>query len=166
MTRSRGDRGFTLIEVLVALVIVAFGIGALLTALTSAADSVAHLRDKSFAQWIALNRISELRLALGAPAVGKSGGDIEFANVHWRWTQEVTDPGIAGIRRIDVAVSRATAPAAADGQEQRAPAALATAYGFAGLYVAPSSGFDPDWSLESIGIGGTGGTGGGPRGRE
>ena len=61
MMRSR--RGFTLIEVIIALFVVALGIGALLTTLVSSADSLGRLRDKSMAEWIALNRISEVRLS-------------------------------------------------------------------------------------------------------
>ena len=61
--RIQQQRGFTLIEVLVALFIVALGIGALLSTLTSAATTIDHLRDKSFAEWIALNQITQARLA-------------------------------------------------------------------------------------------------------
>jgi general secretion pathway protein J len=71
-------RGFTLIEVLVALAIVVLGIAALLSSLTSAADTTIFLRDKTFAQWIALNRIAEVRLkGPQLPAKGKTNGEIE-----------------------------------------------------------------------------------------
>ena len=49
-------RGFTLIEVLVALVIVAFGMGAVLATLTSAADNVTRMREKTFAEFIGATR--------------------------------------------------------------------------------------------------------------
>lgn len=148
--------GFTLIEVLVALVIVTFGIGALLTTLTSSADSVTYLRDKSLAEWIALNRLAELRLGSARPSVGHSHGEIEYAGSRWRWDQEVIDPGIAGIRRVDIGVMRLEDGAAQDGDE--APAALAVAFGFLGEAVADASGFTPDWSYQT--------TGGSPSGDE
>jgi general secretion pathway protein I len=138
----RRPGGFTLVEVLVALIIVAFGIGALLKSLTAAADNVRYLRDKSFAEWVALNRLSELRLTGGQPGAGKVSGAVDFAGAHYRWSQEITDPGIAGIRRVDVSVHDGTA-------KDDAPA-LAVAYGFVGLAVGPPSGIDPDWSLESL----------------
>jgi general secretion pathway protein I len=136
-----GQRAFTLIEVVVALFIVALGIGALLSTLTSAAGNLEHLRDKSFAQWVALNHVTEVRLGIAAANDGGSSGEVQYAGTRWYWRQEVTDPGIAGMRRIDVTVSRS-----ADAEA----ASLATATGFVGLAVGKASGIDPDWSLESL----------------
>ena len=140
-TARAGQRAFTLIEVIVALFIVALGIGALLTTLTSAADNLEHLRDKSFAEWVALNHVTEVRLGIVAASDGSSSGEVQFAGTKWYWRQEITDPGIAGMRRIDISVSRTAAEKAA---------ALATAVGFVGLSVGKASGIDPDWALESL----------------
>src|SRR5690349_694907 len=96
-------RGFTLIEVLIALLVIALGVGALLATLTSSADTVARLREKSLAEWIALNRISEVRLSNSRPVPGVTTGTLEkFADESWTWRQSVTDPGIAGILRVEV----------------------------------------------------------------
>ena len=73
------SRGFTLIEVLVALVVVALGMSAVLASLTSAADTVYFLKDKTLAEWIAFNRITEVRLQKKLPVKGKTDGDVEFA---------------------------------------------------------------------------------------
>ncbi len=89
------QRAFTLIEVIVALFIVALGLGALLSTLTSSAGNIEHLRDKSFAEWVALNRISSVRLARPFPTTGKTNGQEDFANTKWYWRQEVTDTGNA-----------------------------------------------------------------------
>src|SRR6202035_693144 len=75
-------RGFTLIEVLVALAIVAIGMAAVLGALTSSASTVLYMRDKTLAQWIALNHIAEERLKVQpgqVPQQGNSDGDIDYA---------------------------------------------------------------------------------------
>ena len=64
MIPSRSQSGFTLIEVLVALAIVTIGMGALLAALGSSADSASYQRDKTFAEWVALNRIEEVWFAV------------------------------------------------------------------------------------------------------
>jgi len=58
----RSSGGFTLVEVLVALVVVALGLAALMVAVQGAARTSGYLRDKTLAQWIALNRIAEVRL--------------------------------------------------------------------------------------------------------
>jgi general secretion pathway protein I len=96
--------GFTLIEVLVALAIVTVGMSAVLGAMTSSADTAIYLRDKSFAQWIALNRIAETRLKGQIPAKGKTEGDLDFAEGKWHWQQEVLPLQVKGMWRIDVSV--------------------------------------------------------------
>jgi general secretion pathway protein I len=139
--RTAHARGFTLIEVLVALFIVALGIGALLTTLTSAATTIDHLRDKSFAEWVALNRITEARLAGTAGATGVTNGEVEYAGTRWYWRQEVVDQGQAGMRRIEVAVSRTASAEAAP---------LASAVGFMGFNLQRPSGKYPAWTLEIL----------------
>jgi general secretion pathway protein I len=105
-------RGFTLVEVLVALFIVALGMGALLSALGSAADNVSYLREKTFAQWVALNRVAEVRLQGKVPSKGKENGESDFAGHKWQWEQEVTPLDVPGVMRMDVKVRLAdTVPA-------------------------------------------------------
>ena len=135
--QHRVQRAFTLVEVLVALFVVALGMGALMATLTSAADTAAHLRDKSLGEWVALNRLSELRLGATAPSAGKSEGVVDYAGMKWRWQQAVADPGLAGLLRIEVSVSHA---------EGAASATVATATGFYGTSIAPPTGLVPDWS--------------------
>lgn len=160
--------GFTLIEVLIALLVVSLGIGALLTTLSSAASNLSELRDRSFAEWVALNRISEVRLGRQRPEVGTTDGETEFAGSRWRWRQVVSDPEMAGMLRLDVSVARAQSGAAQADQAEQFES-LVTAFGFIGTAVAPASGIDPDWSLDAArapgGPGGPGGPGdgGGPR---
>jgi general secretion pathway protein I len=101
-------RGFTLIEVLVALVIVALGMSALLESLGSAADTSTWLRDKTFAQWIAFNQLETVRLSGALPSSGTTDGELDYAGRHWRWRQIVTDLGLfPGLFRIDVKVEPA-----------------------------------------------------------
>jgi general secretion pathway protein I len=100
-------RGFTLIEVLVALVIVALGMSALLGTLGSAADTATYLRDKSFAQWIGFNQLATLRLSGNVPSAGTTDGELDYAGRHWRWRQVLTDMGFPGMFRIDVMVEPA-----------------------------------------------------------
>lgn len=107
----QGARGFTLIEVVVALAIVALGMLALFGAVSDAANNVAWLRDRTLASWIAADRVAELRLSGEYPSVDESGGDVEMAGRHWHWTAKVSDTAVAGLRRVDVSVRRADDPA-------------------------------------------------------
>jgi len=142
VTHTARPRGFTLIEVLVALVIVGVGMGALLATLTSAADSSIYLRDKTFAEWIALNRISELRLAAKAPATGKSAGELDFAGRRWKYEQEVIETDIPGVLRIDVSV----ADAATQAGNSRRKSWTVTASGVTGDALLAPNGQEPDWN--------------------
>lgn len=98
-------RGFTLIEVLVALAIVTLGAAAVLVALVGAADSASHLRERQFAEWIALNRLSEIRLARGAPQEGVDSGELEYAGQRWRWRQTVLPSEWPNLQEIRLQVS-------------------------------------------------------------
>ena len=100
----RYARGFTLIEVLVALAIVAVGMAAVLATLTSSADSVSYLRDKTFANWVALNQIATQRLAGQSLQSGNTDGDSDMAGRKWHWHQAITNTQIPGMLRIDVSV--------------------------------------------------------------
>ena len=147
--RPARQAGFTLIEVLVALVIVALGMGAVLSSLTSAADTTIRLREKSFANWVGLNQLATTRLKQLFPALGKSEGDVDFANARWHWRQTVEAMQIPGIRRITVEVryadtnaegGRSTAATRSAGNDW-----LATVTGFRGDALSSPQGTLPGW---------------------
>ncbi|HET7755806.1 MAG TPA: type II secretion system minor pseudopilin GspI [Steroidobacteraceae bacterium] len=139
-------RGFTLIEVLVALAIVAIGMAAVLETLTSAADTVVYLRDKTFANWIALNQIALQRLAGQQPAQGESDGDVDFAGRKWHWQQEVTGAQLPGVARIDVSVR----PAGVEADKDRNW--YATLSGIWGDAVGAPRGDLPDWGSQLLAV--------------
>lgn len=102
---NRRGQGFTLIEVLVALAIVAFGMAAVLAAMTSAADNAFYMRDKTLAEWVALNQIATVRLKDTMPSKGKTEGTVDdFAGRRWAWMQDVQQLQIPGMFRLDVSV--------------------------------------------------------------
>ena len=97
------SRGFTLIEVLIALTIVALSAGALLGAVTSSASNVIYLKEKTLAEWVALNRLTEVRIAVDMPAEGRRKGNTTMAGMRWEWEEEVTElPVVEGLFRVDV----------------------------------------------------------------
>jgi general secretion pathway protein I len=102
MTRSRITRGFTLLEVLIALAIVAMSVGALLGTVTSSASNVIYLKEKTLAEWVALNRLAEVRIDKAMPAKGKRTGSSTMGGQRWEWEEEVIELPIKGMFRIDV----------------------------------------------------------------
>ena len=99
------SRGFTLLEVMVALIIVAFSLTALTASMNQMIDAANTLRERTFASWIAQNKITEMRLANVIPEVTATSGEIEFGNTEWEWRAVVSETGIENFRRIDVSVS-------------------------------------------------------------
>jgi general secretion pathway protein I len=102
--RRGGQRGFTLIEVLVALAIVAIGMAAVLSTITSSASTVLYMRDKTLANWVALNQIASQRLLPQPPALGNTDGDVDYAGQKWHWRQETVATAVQGMVRMDVMV--------------------------------------------------------------
>ena len=147
MIQSR-KRGFTLIEVLAALVIVALGMLGVIQAVTQTVRNGTYLRDKTLAHWIALNVVTERRLAQTAPEVSESSDEIEYAGRRWKWTMRVSQTGVESLRRMDVSVRPTDAPEGT---------ALATVTGFYGTAIGPSGGSSLTWS----GAGGPSGPGDG-----
>ena len=111
---TRGARarhgGFTLVEVLAALVIVSLGMLGVIQAVSQTANSGVYLRDKTIAHWIAMNRLTEVRLEAQQPSVGKSNDEVEMAGRRWRWNMQVTQTPVESMRRIDIDVGFADAP--------------------------------------------------------
>ena len=120
--QTRAARGFTLIEVLIALAIVAMAVGALLGTITSAASNITYLREKTLGEWVALNRLTEIRIAQVMPDPGKRTGNSVLGGMRWQWEQEVTELPVKGMFRVDVRV-RQTGETVDDSRDTQKPTA-------------------------------------------
>lgn len=100
------QRGFTLIEVLVALLV--FGIIATAAAEVNSQyiSSYERIRDKTLAGWVADNRINEIRLQENLPSISETSDDIEYGPFRWRVTTAVKGTEVASFLRVDVTVAR------------------------------------------------------------
>ena len=113
MNSERGPapaRGFTLLEVMVALAIITLGLMAVFNGIIQISDQSTHLRERAFAHWVAMNEITRLRVAGALPDVSEFDGDVEFANASYRWAATVSETGVEDLRRIDLNVSYVDTP--------------------------------------------------------
>lgn len=102
--RRRIVTGFTLIEVMVALAVVALGMMAVHTMLNGYAVAAASIEQRTLASWIATNKLTELSIAPTWPAIGDYEEDIEFAGRQWRFEVVVSETEVTNLRRVDVSV--------------------------------------------------------------
>lgn len=87
----RATRGFTLVEVMVALAVVAIALPALLVSLYQQVDSTGYLRDKSLASLVAANKLTEIRILAESRRSllqGKDSGMASMADRDWYWWVE------------------------------------------------------------------------------
>ena len=157
--RSARSAGFTLVEVLVALMVVALGLAALLTAVSSAARSSGSLRDKTLAQWVALNRIAEVRLMVNKIAPTNDTAEVQLGNRTWHYDTRYFDTNMPTVKRISVRVWAGNSKAGGN--------PVAEAIGFYGTALSQPGGSNVDWTQGStlasaaqagagaLGVGGT-----------
>jgi len=97
--------GFTLLEAMVALAIVALGMMAVNTQLNRYVVSATFIEQKTLASWIASNALTELSVAPEWPALGTRSGEEDFAQRQWVWEAEISETPVENLRRVDVTVS-------------------------------------------------------------
>ena len=85
MKHCRTCTGFTLLEVLIAMVILSVSLLAAIKVVTEVTSSAIYMQDKTVAQWVAMNKIAEMRLAKGVPGDGRTDGTEEMGGRNWKW---------------------------------------------------------------------------------
>lgn len=82
---NRHNQGFTLIEIMVAVTIIAISLTALLSTSGTQASSVTFLKQKTLAHWVAVNELEQIRIAKEFPDLGDKKGSTKMANHEWFW---------------------------------------------------------------------------------
>jgi len=107
MTRTRG---FTLIEILVALAIVAVALTAGMRALAQSADSATALKARTLGLWVAQNRLAAAQVAAPWPAAGRYQGKAAQAGAAFLWREVVTATPNPAFRKIEITVMEPDRP--------------------------------------------------------
>jgi general secretion pathway protein I len=103
-------KGFTLIEILVAVAILAVAVVATTRAAGVATDGALETRQRLLATWAAQNRVAELRARRVFPATGSTRSSAEQAGLALTLEETVVDTPNPTIRRLEISVGDARAP--------------------------------------------------------
>lgn len=141
MNKLSRRKGFTLIEVMVAMAIAALGLAAVAASVSQMIDAGTAMQQRTYASWVAQNKIAELRLANVVPDVSETSGDTTFAEREWTWRATISDTGVENLFRVDVQVGLA------DGEEN-----IRTVTGFIGEPVVPGQS-NLVWIRNSLAVG-------------
>jgi general secretion pathway protein I len=100
----RRAAGFTLLEVLVALAIVAVALAAAVRASGVSVDSSAQVRERMLAMWVAQNQLAELSARRAFPEIGTHSGTAMQGGRKFSWEETVGTTPNADFRRVEVRV--------------------------------------------------------------
>ncbi len=106
----RGQSGFTLMEVLIALAILGIGLLAVVSVAGTSTTTAFKLKQKTFAHFVALNEAARLRTSLEWPDVGRRNGTAHLAGETWRWTVKISKTSAPNLRRADIDIALDDAP--------------------------------------------------------
>lgn len=98
------SRGFTLVEVIVALMIIAVALAAAISAASATVYNAAGLQERTFAHWVAMNKLTELQIMKEWPAPHKTDGSTLMAEHEWFWTMDVIETEDKTVRKVEIAV--------------------------------------------------------------
>lgn len=99
--------GFTLIEVLVALAIIGLALPALMLLVKLQVESTTYIRNKTYAQWVAVNQLTDMRVARrtsGSVPLGRNSGEQKLLGRNWYWHSATQPTSTDNFYRIEVKV--------------------------------------------------------------
>ncbi len=100
------SKGFTLLEVMVALAVIALALAAATSAVSGNIRNASGLQQRTYAHWVAMNKLAEMQLANQWPATKTTKGSSLMAKQEWYWSTKVTKTpdGFDLIRKVDITV--------------------------------------------------------------
>jgi general secretion pathway protein I len=96
--------GFTLVEVLVALAVLAIALAGIMRVTSQAISTSYTLRERNLALWVAQNRLVMHQLKRDWPDTNTVDGDAEMAGAKWFWREQVSATPQKDMRRIEISV--------------------------------------------------------------
>jgi len=96
------QKGFTLLETLVAMAVLAISMVAVIQTAGSSVTAQNHLQEKIYAEWVALNQLTRMQVAAEVPKVGKYEGTEKMAGRQWRWFAQVQATSNPFLLKADV----------------------------------------------------------------
>jgi general secretion pathway protein I len=96
--------GFTLLEVLVALVVIAIALAAAIKTSNQQIENSIYLRDRTLAHWVAMNVLTDIQVRKQWPSLGKQEGEALMGKQNWFWLLTVTATVDDELRRLEVKV--------------------------------------------------------------
>jgi len=102
--------GFTLIEILVALAIVAVALAAGMRAVAQSTDGATALKQRTLALWVAQNRLAAAQLATPWPAPGIRDGEATQAGARFVWRENVSGTPNPAFRKVEIVVADPAVP--------------------------------------------------------
>jgi general secretion pathway protein I len=100
----RANAGFTLVEILVALAVLAIALSAAAHSIGAAVDTTVALRERTLARWVAEDKLAELELRGEWPALDTKEGDADMGGRKFHWVQETGVTPVARMRRVEMSV--------------------------------------------------------------
>ena len=101
---NRRRCGFTLLEVMIALLVITLGMGAVIVTTGESAWKSSHLRESTIASWVAYNEIALYRAKRTWSEATSRSGEAEMANAQWKWEMKISGTDDPKLRRVDVEV--------------------------------------------------------------
>ena len=102
--------GFTLVEILVALAILAVALAAGMRSVAQSSDAATLLKQRTLALWVAQNRLAAAQLAQPWPATGTGAGNAEQARTQFVWRETVEGTPNPAFRKIEITVADPASP--------------------------------------------------------